>query len=126
MKYLLDTHILLWFLSNDQSLKPQQRQAIESLDNQCLVSSASLWEITIKYTLQKLKLKIELVDFFDLISKSGFDILDIKPEHFVRLTQLPFLHRDPFDRLIIAQSIEENTVLITSDDQVLKYKIQSL
>lgn len=126
MKYILDTHILLWFLSHEPRLKPKYRKEIESLSNDCFVSAASLWEISIKYSLNKLKLGFELDRLFELVTKSGFEILEIKKAHLIGLAKLPFHHRDPFDRLIIAQTMEENATLITVDDQMKLYSINLL
>lgn len=127
MKLLLDTHILVWSLTKDRRLNRPIIYSIESLENSCYVSIASLWEIGIKYSLGKIELKVSLDDFFELISKTGFEILPISPEHILQVSTLPLHHRDPFDRLIIAQAIHDKLVLITRDSEIIKnYEVEYL
>jgi PIN domain nuclease of toxin-antitoxin system len=88
-----------------------------------LLSIASLWEITIKVSLGKLKLASNLQDTFANIEKNGFEILPIETAHLLELEKLEYFHRDPFDRLIIAQSISERIPVISSDDKFSKYPV---
>lgn len=117
MKLLLDTHIFVWFIAGNLKLSLTARTLIEDLANTKFVSVASLWEIAIKYSLGKL----DLTDEFDVlipkqIEINGFEILPIETVHLSKLISLPFHHRDPFDRLLIAQSISENMQIISVDE----------
>lgn len=120
--YLLDTHILLWFLEGNEKLSSQARQAIQSTTNPCFVSIASIWEIVIKLNLGKLNLGIELDELKALLKHSEIGILPITFDHLMRLMNLPDIHRDPFDRVIIAQSIHEDLTLISQDKAINRYK----
>ncbi|MBI1184939.1 PIN domain-containing protein [bacterium] len=113
MNLLLDTPALIWFLALDNALPNPIKTMIESIHKQACISIASLLEISIKLSLGKLVLGISLKEFFDLIQKSGIDIMQITQEHLIQLHKIPYYHRDPFDRLIIAQCIAEN-ISITS------------
>lgn len=118
MKYLLDTHILLWALSSPQKLSPQVRRILECRGNTVFVSTGSLWEIIIKKSLGKLHAPKNLLEY---IQKQDFEILDILPEHIFTIEKLPLLHKDPFDRLLIAQAQRERFTLITDDSKIQKY-----
>jgi PIN domain nuclease of toxin-antitoxin system len=126
MKLLLDTHVLLWFLNGDKKLSKQQKQIIESTKNIKFISIASIWEISIKLSLNKLKLPIDLESFIQLIDQNGFLFLPIELEHILEISNLEFIHRDPFDRIIIAQSKRENLTLLTNDENIVKYDIKSI
>lgn len=117
MRLLLDTHALLWFVAGDAALSTTARGAIEDTSNDVFVSIASAWEVAIKVSLGKLKLDAPSVDaFFDeQMDENGFAYLPIDPPHVFRVANLPFHHRDPFDRLLIAQSIEEAIPLVTRE-----------
>ena len=124
MNLLLDTHALLWFLLDDPRLSPRALQFIEPAENQTWVSVASLWEIAIKVSIQK----IDLARSFDALIPSQLEansigILPIKVEHLVTLTTLPMVHRDPFDRLLVAQAISERFDLISGDSVLDAYPI---
>lgn len=121
MRYLLDTHALIWFLTDDPQLPSKVKASIESRQSSCWVSIASYWEIGIKYSLGKIKLGTQLETVFRLIGESGFAGLPITPGHILQQTQLPFHHRDPFDRLIIAQAIDEQLTILTRDAQFKNY-----
>ena len=117
MQLLLDTHILLWWLSDDRKLAKSAREIIANPNNDVLVSSASVWEISIKTGLGRLE--IELDDLEDAIVKNGFRPLPIGLRHAVTAGRLPTVHRDPFDRMLVAQaSVEELRVI--SHDQVFE------
>ena len=110
MRLLLDTHVLLWWLADDRKLAENGRAIIASPDNELFVSSASLWEISIKAALGRLE--IELDDLEDAIARSGFRSLPIGFRHALTAGRLPAVHRDPFDRMLVAQaSVEELRVL---------------
>jgi PIN domain nuclease of toxin-antitoxin system len=116
LKTLLDTHAFLWFINGDARLSSQARMMIEAPANECLVSVVSLWEITIKVSLGKVRIPASIGPLVEIhVLGNGFRILPIRPEHLERLEALPFHHRDPFDRLLIAQGLEEEALIVTRD-----------
>ena len=124
MRYLLDTHALLWMRENNTRLNRTKWEPIfYSADNEILVSIASLWEITIKRALEKLDFEGSIEDFAsDLEMKHGFRLLPIVPTDLDRLQTLPHHHGDPFDRLLIAQAIESGATAVTNDRNWKKYR----
>ncbi|MCG3158551.1 MAG: hypothetical protein DKINENOH_05195 [bacterium] len=127
MNLLLDTHAFLWFIKNDASLSLRARGLIEEPENKRLLSIVSLWEIAIKASLGKIVLKLP----FDALmprqlQENDIDLLPIALPHLGLVERLPFHHRDPFDRLIIAQSLVENLPLVSIDSQFDKYGVQRL
>ncbi len=123
MKLLLDTHILLWWLSADRRLKEHQQEAISSKDSEIFVSSASTWELTIKQQLGEISFPDDLVH---QLEENGFQVLPIHAEHTLLTSTLPRIHSDPFDRLLIAQAIHERLVLVTSDAKIREYDLAIL
>ena len=122
MKVLLDTHVLLWFFMGDKRLSKRARKLIESDDNQCLFSDASLWEIAIKQSIGKL----ELVEPFDsrltaALQRNAIETVPIEKSHIFGVARLPFHHRDPFDRLLIATALVENLPIVTDDSAYKAY-----
>ncbi len=116
MKYLLDTHTLLWFLTNDKKLSDRARQLIENSNNESFLSIVSLWEIAIKTALGKLDLAEPFEQMFPKqLQLNRIEVLDITVDSLIKLTTLPFHHRDPFDRLIIAQGLVEEVPIISVD-----------
>ena len=116
MKYLLDTHTLLWFLSGDEKLSGRARLLIDDPSNEKFLSIASLWEIAIKTGLGKLDLDKPFEQMFpERLDFNRIRILDITVNSLVKLTTLPFHHRDPFDHLIIAQGLVEGFPIISVD-----------
>jgi len=126
MKCILDTHALIWFLEDNPKLSTPAKNEIESTQNQCFVSIASLWEIAVKISLGKLALRYDFSLLSDFLIKSDIEILPIEFEHLQELLHLDFPHKDPFDRLIIAQSISEKMTIITKDENFDKYKVKLL
>ena len=126
MKLLLDTHILLWYLEGHASLPEAQRLMIEDRRNQVYVSAASLWEMTIKMSIGKLDLMDDLATIENVLKLQGIPILSIQTLHLQCLLGLPFHHRDPFDRLIIAQAISENMTLVSHDTEFFAYPVTLL
>ena len=117
MRLLLDTQVLLWWLSDDRKLTKHGRDIIANPDNDVLVSSASVWEVAIKAALERIE--IELDDLEDAIARNGFRPLPIGFRHAVTVGRLPLLHRDPFDRMLVAQaSVEE--LRVVSHDRVFE------
>lgn len=123
MNLLLDTHVLLWWLSDDPKLGDEARGAISVADNIVYVSAVSLWEIAIKHGIGKLQLP---ENFDDALADQGFLELPLKWEHSRRNRALPWLHRDPFDRMLIAQALAESLTLVTADREIQRYDVQCL
>ena len=116
MRYLLDTNALLWFLAGDKKLSGRARQLVEDPSNEKFLSIVSLWEVAIKVRLEKLELDKPFEQVFpERLDFNGIQILDITVDSLITLTTLPFHHRDPFDRLIIAQGLVEGLPIISVD-----------
>jgi PIN domain nuclease of toxin-antitoxin system len=122
MKLLLDTHILLWWLSNSSKLLPSELDLITNPDNLIFVSAAAAWEITVKRMIGKLDAPDDLPS---VLAANDFIELPITIEHTQSLHQLPPLHNDPFDRIMIAQALSENLAFITRDSKILLYSALS-
>jgi len=116
ISYLLDTHILLWWLFDDPKLNSECREIIRNSSNQIFVSSATAWEIATKYRLGKLPEAKPLVESYSqLLTQAQFSELVITATQALRSGSLPISHRDPFDRMLMAQAEQENLTLITYD-----------
>jgi PIN domain nuclease of toxin-antitoxin system len=116
MSYLIDTHILLWWLFDDPKLGTNSREIIRNRDNRIIVSSASAWEIATKYRIGKLPEAKQLVEeYSQILHQAKFIELAITTVHALRAGNLPIAHRDPFDRMIMAQAELENLPVITYD-----------
>ena len=126
MRYLLDTHTLLWFLEKDNRLSVDAAREIKKIDNDIYVSVVSFWEITIKSSLGKLKTKANVRDMWQEVLRIQINILPVELTHLESLHHLPFHHGDPFDRTIISQAQAESLIIITKDQQFSKYSIQTL
>jgi PIN domain nuclease of toxin-antitoxin system len=124
MKLLIDTQSFIWFIEDDEKLPINIRAMMNDGANTLIISIASLWEMTIKMSLNKLKLSGDIETMINRAVIVGFDILPIKSAHLMELSKLDFVHRDPFDRLIIAQSIAENMPLVSSDSMFKSYPVQ--
>ena len=124
MKLLLDTHIFLWFVNDNPKLNDRLKDLIEDTNNVIYLSVASLWEMSIKFNLGKLILDPNYEEFVDEeVTTSTLELLDIKLEHLKINATLPFHHRDPFDRLIAAQSIAEDIPIISVDSVFNSYSV---
>jgi PIN domain nuclease of toxin-antitoxin system len=123
MKLLLDTHIFLWALSEPNRLTQKQVIAMEDPTNTVYVSSISITEIAIKASLGKLEL---VFDPLDAAEKSGFEMLDFSAKDALLLKDLPFHHRDPFDRMLITQAISRKLIIATQDSIIDRYDCQIL
>lgn len=121
MELLLDTHAFVWFLNGEKQLSLKARKAIEDINNNKYLSIASLWEIAIKMSLGKLKLNKPYRELNKFISENGFEILPVTFDHAMTVSTLPFHHRDPFDRIIAAQTIVEDFTVVTKDENIAKY-----
>jgi len=123
MNILLDTHVLIWALENNSSLSKAAKEAIQEGKNRVFVSAASVWEMSIKKTMGKLKVPDNL---YEELEKHRFTMLDISFEHAQLAGELPNIHKDPFDRMLIAQAKLENLTLITVDSYIHKYDVKLL
>ncbi|CAD7773347.1 PIN domain protein [Candidatus Methanoperedenaceae archaeon GB50] len=125
MRVLLDTHTFLWWISNDTRLSSRAREIISNGNNELLLSAASGWEITIKVRLGRLQLPYEPERFIpEQLVINAIQSLPIKISHALHTYSLPIYHRDPFDRIIIAQAQLEGLPILTSDPQIAKYKVE--
>ena len=123
MLLLLDTHAFLWWNADDPALGPNARTAIADSGNIVFVSAATAWEIATKRESGKLDAPGDIVDW---IRQGGFTELAIELEHAVLSAELPKHHRDPFDRLLVAQAAIEELTLVTADTEIVKYSIETL
>lgn len=127
MKLLLDTHTLLWFIAGSASLSSDARALIEDVSNEKFVSIVTIWETAIKVSIGKMSLSAPFdVLFPHQLEVNGFELLPVKVEHTSVVTTLPFHHRDPFDRLLIAQAIEEKMTLLSVDTVFDDYGVTRL
>ncbi len=124
MRYLLDTHAFLWFVSGDDRLSRKARFAMEKDDAELVLSAASVWEMAIKSSLGRLTLADSLERYIAEKVAEGFRILPIEWLHAAAVEKLPSHHRDPFDRLLIAQAIAEELVVLTSDPLFRSYGVK--
>ena len=127
MKLLLDTHAFLWMSLDDPQLSEQARELIADLDNQLWLSPASYWEIAIKISLGKYELNEPLDEFVNReVSNNDISILPISTQHAQTVIKLPFHHKDPFDRMVIAQSLTEGMTILSKDDQFAAYGVAQI
>ncbi|MBI2759926.1 MAG: type II toxin-antitoxin system VapC family toxin [Chloroflexi bacterium] len=116
MKVLWDTHAFLWFVDDNPKLSRVARHHIENIDNDRVLSIASVWEIAIKVSMRKLEIGQPLATFIPTqLELSVSDLLPVTLEHVAMVARLPFHHRDPFDRMLIAQSLVEGVPIVSSD-----------
>jgi PIN domain nuclease of toxin-antitoxin system len=125
LRALLDTHALLWWLSDDPALPRAARKFIAETKNTLIVSAVSAWEIAIKVRLGKLPTAIDLAaDFSGLVEREGFELLAISAEHGIRAGLLPGAHKDPFDRMLIAQAQAENIPIVSNEVSFESYGVR--
>ena len=123
MNLLLDTHILLWWLDDSPALSSQARNAVADTDNLIILSAVVIWEIRIKQALGKLMIA---KNFYEVTKKQAFEMLPITSDHAYAVGELPEHHRDPFDRMLIAQAKFEGLTVVTHDAIFKKYQIPVL
>ena len=127
MKFLLDTHALLWLIDNDPRVSATVISLYLNTDNQRYFSTASIWEIAIKVSIGKLKIKDTLERFVDEhIWRNAIDILPIKTTHLYQIPNLQHYHRDPFDRLLISQCLDEKIPILSADTILDKYGVRRI
>lgn len=122
--YLLDTHTLLWYLQDDANLSERAKNTMDI--SECYYSKVSLWEIAIKQSLGKLRYRESLVSIREFCVQEAFINLPVTEEDFDTIKTLPLIHRDPFDRLLIAQAKNSNLTFITKDMLIHRYDIRTL
>jgi len=127
VRLLLDTHVFVWWILDDPRLAQRLRRAIAHPDNRVYLSAASAWEIVIKASLGKLVLPEPPEAFIraQLLSNE-IEALPVTIDHAIRLASLPAIHRDPFDRMLVAQSECEEMTLVTDDPVILRYDVRTL
>ena len=123
MNLLIDTHILLWWLGNPEKLPGYMREAIEDSGNTIFISAAAVWEIVIKKRLGKL---VSPDNLSEVLEENDLTPLSITLDHIFSLEKLPDIHNDPFDRIQIAQAIQDNLIFVTMDQTNRKYKVNLL
>ncbi|MGY6555692.1 MAG: type II toxin-antitoxin system VapC family toxin [Wenzhouxiangella sp.] len=122
MLFLLDTHALLWWLADSPALPDSARERIANPDHDVYVSAVTAWEIAIKRELGKLRAPFELAG---MIKEEGFSELPISLQHGENAGRLPPIHRDPFDRMLVAQAATHNMIILTRDESIARYGIKT-
>jgi PIN domain nuclease of toxin-antitoxin system len=123
MKLIVDTHAFLWWLMDQPKLLPSALIEMQNRNNDVFVSSAVIWEIAIKQSLGKIQIPPDLID---VVRKSGFEFLLISEVHALATQRLPLIHKDPFDRMLVAQALIENATIVTSDAYSPQYGVNCL
>ncbi len=126
MKLLLDTHALIWFLQNDARLPMNLADAIELVENEALVSTATFWEMAIKVSLGKLEMDKPFEELEKRIFQNGMKVHNIAFRHSVIVSELPHYHRDPFDRMLIAQALSDDLTLVSNETVFDKYGVKRI
>ena len=121
--YLLDTHALLWATGTPAKLSKEARKRLEEESARILVSHATIWEMSIKWTIGKIKLPD---GYFESLENNGFEIMPMTDAHFSAYRALPLLHRDPFDRMLVAQAQSEDLPLLSADTKISAYDVNVL
>ncbi len=123
MKLLLDTHVLLWAAGAPEKLSKTAQTLIDNPDNQLYFSAASLWEISIKNKLGRADFKVDLAVLRRNLLDNGYEEIAINSAHTIGVDALPNIHKDPFDRMLIAQTGVEGITLMTADNAILEYQV---
>jgi len=126
MEILLDTCSVLWFLNGNEKMPTSARDIILNTENTIYVSIATVWEVAIKLSIEKLDFDGGFDGFIEAIEVEDFTLLEISSKHITEVANLPFIHRDPFDRMLIAQAMTENIPIMTIDSEILKYDIETI
>ena len=126
MNILLDTHALIWFVEDDEKLPDSLKVILNEKSNSIYISIASLWEMAIKISLNKLSISVSFDEVIELVKSNGFEILQISEFHLSELLKLPFIHRDPFDRLLAAQASFEDLLFVSCDEIFNSYNVRRL
>ncbi len=121
MTHLLDTHLLLWVTGAQDRLSSQARTLLSDLAAAPVFSTASIWEVVIKKALGRKDFSVEPSRLRDDLMENGYDELEVRSEHVLEVAALPLIHKDPFDRMLIAQARVEGITLLTGDANVVRY-----
>lgn len=121
MKLLLDTHLLLWAAGEPERLSTQARTLIHDAQNELFFSAASLWEISIKHGLGRDDFQVDVRLLRRGLLDNGYSELPISSEHAIAIDSLPLIHKDPFDRMLVAQAMVEGIILLTADTRLAEY-----
>ncbi len=124
MKLLLDTHTFLWWDSEPEKLSQRALELCQNPENILILSVASIWEMQIKIQLGKLKIKMPLSELIRQQQENGIGILPVEASHIFAVENLPNHHKDPFDRLLVAQAIVEDAVLVSADPLITQYPVR--
>ena len=124
MRVLLDTNTFLWYIRGDERLSQVALKTIENPNNDVLISTVSLWEMAIKINIGKLKFDFSWSELLKKIAENDFTLLEVFPTHIEPLLNLPLHHRDPFDRLLVAQAMIEGMPILSSDEILGLYPVQ--
>lgn len=120
MQYLIDTHVILWWFTSPEKIKNKAQKIIQDKSNRIFISSASFWEMAIKKSLGRLTLPHNLLE---AVASENFKILPIMPEDGLGVADLPLLHSDPFDRILVIQAKLNDLIIITSDSKISEYPV---
>jgi PIN domain nuclease of toxin-antitoxin system len=124
VRLLLDTHAFLWWVEGEPALGRRARAAVADPDNEVFLSIASCWELAIKLSLGKLRLNEDIERFIpEQLTRNGFALLGVEFRHVARVADLPFHHRDPFDRLLVAQALQDDLAIVSVDRVLRKYGV---
>ena len=121
MNCLLDTHALIWYFDNSSKLSQKMRQVLTDPSNKLFISSASLWEIVIKIGLGKLNLSFD--NILTKLTIGEIEVLQVEASFMAKTLELPYIHKDPFDRLIIATALVADMTILTTDENIRKYDV---
>ncbi|MCL2571089.1 MAG: type II toxin-antitoxin system VapC family toxin [Defluviitaleaceae bacterium] len=126
MRYLLDTHVVLWFAQNSPLLSSNAKKVLLDINTEKYVSIISDWEVAIKLGTNKLNIVNGLSEFHKMVDSNGFSALSVSRNHLSQLAGLPHHHKDPFDRLLVGTALAENLTIITVDENIQKYNVPYL
>jgi PIN domain nuclease of toxin-antitoxin system len=123
MRYLLDTHTALWALGNKAQLSPKAVAIISDVTVSLVLSVASAWEVAIKVSIGKLEFDGGVASFLARMKENGIIILNVGERHVESVEALPYIHRDPFDRLLVATALADDMTIVTADENIQKYSV---
>lgn len=123
MNYLLDTHVILWWLTDPKSISLKARKVISDKEERIYISSASCWEMAIKKGIGRLKFPTNILE---ILTGEGFEIIPITANESLSVSDLPLIHQDPFDRILIVQAKLNDMILITRDETIMQYPVNAL